>query len=94
MRVLALDVGVSLVKAAVLDVQSAAPTGPVVGVTYDLDHPTPEAAEVPPERLWSVVTAAARQAMRGVDTVDGIGLSCLAPGLVLLGARDQPLAPI
>ena len=62
MRVLALDVGTSSVKAAVLDVASAAPLGPIAHSAYALDHPTPEAAEVPGERLWAAVTAAAMPA--------------------------------
>src|SRR5262245_14350174 len=94
MRVLALDVGTSSVKAGVLDVESAAPVGDVAHVAYELDHPTPEAAEVPAQRLWSAFTAAARQAMRGFDSVDGLGLCCMIPALVLLDRKDQPLVPI
>jgi xylulokinase len=59
MRILALDMGTSSVKAAVLDAASAAPVGTIARVAYALDHPVPEAAEVPAERLWQAVTAAA-----------------------------------
>ncbi len=94
MRVLALDVGTSSVKAAVLDVASAQPVGAIAHVTYALDHPTPDAAEVPAERLWSVVTAAARAATRNMPDVEALGMSVLTPALVLLDAADRPLAPI
>src|SRR5208282_5689876 len=94
MHILSLDVGTSSVKAAVLDAMTAAPIGPLVRTTYDLDHPTPDATEVPADRLWSAVTAAARQATRGIEGVEGVGLSCLTPALVLLDASDQPLLPI
>jgi sugar (pentulose or hexulose) kinase len=94
MRILALDVGTSSVKAAVLEVETAAPLGSVAHVPYDLDHPTPEAAEVPAGRLWDAVAAAAREAVRGADGIEGIGLSCLTPALVLLDGADRPVAPI
>ena len=94
MRVLALDVGTSSVKGAVLDVASAAPLGPIAHSAYALDHPTPEAAEVPGERLWAAVTAAAREATRSVPDVEAIGLSVMTPALVLLDDADRLLAPI
>src|SRR5262245_24772892 len=94
MRILALDVGTSVVKAAILDVATAEPVSPLIQVGLDLVRPTPEAMEVAADRLWSAVTAAARQAMCGVEIVDGIGLSCIAPVLLLLDARDSPLGPI
>ena len=62
MQILALDVGTSSVKAAILDVATATPVGPVARTSYELDHPTADAAEVPAERLWSAVTASAREA--------------------------------
>jgi xylulokinase len=94
MRVLALDVGTSSVKAAVLDVASGAPIGPIAHLNYKLDHPTPDAAEVPAERLWTTIAAAARQAVRNADGVEGVGLSVLTPALVLLDEQDRPLLPI
>src|SRR5437764_570314 len=94
MHVLAVDVGTSSVKAAVLEVATAAPVGPVARAPYQLDRPTPEAAEVPPDRLWAAVTEAARTAARGRDGVAAVGLSCLTPALVLLDERDRPLAPV
>lgn len=93
MYVLGLDVGTSSVKAAVLDVATAQPVGPVAHVAYALDHPTEDAAEVDADRLWQTVTAAARRATSG-QTVEGVGLSVFTPGLVLVGADEQPLGPI
>ncbi len=93
MRILALDVGTSSVKAALLD-HAATLLGPVARSTYDLDHPEPEATEVPAERLWQAVARAARDATRSAGRIDGVGLSCLTPALVLLDAADRPLTPI
>jgi sugar (pentulose or hexulose) kinase len=94
MRILALDVGISAVKAAVLEVAATEPIGPVARIGYDLDRPTPEAAEVPAERLWNAVTSAARQASRGIEGIEGVGLSCVTPALVLLDGADRPITPI
>src|SRR6266851_799784 len=108
MQILALDVGTSSVKAAILDVATATPLGPVARASYTLDYPTADAAEIPAERLWSAVATAAREAMatkKGTVPrsskgpapflhVEAIGLSCLMPALVLLDAADRPLAPI
>src|SRR6516162_63241 len=94
MKILALDVCITSVKAAILDVASAAPIGPIARFRCELDHPTQDAAEVPPERLWATTTAAAREATRGVEGVEAIGLSCLAPALVLLDKGDRPLGPL
>jgi xylulokinase len=101
MRILALDVGTSSVKAGVLEVATAAPVGPTARVAYELDAPVPEAAEIPPGRLWDAVTGAAREAVRkaGVAGLPGhdvqaVGLSCMTPALVLLDRADRPLGPI
>jgi xylulokinase len=94
MRILALDVGTSAVKAAVLDVSRCAPEGQIARVAYELDHPSPEAAEVPAERLWETIRKAARLAARDFDGIEAVGLSCMTPALVLLDDGDRPLAPI
>ena len=101
MRILALDVGTSSVKAGVLDVATATPVGPIARMAYELDSPVPEAAEIPPERLWAAVAGAAREAVRkaGVaglpgQDVQGVALSCMTPALVLLDQADRPLGPI
>src|SRR5262249_34239419 len=93
MRILALDVGTSSVKAAVLEVARAMPVGPVARAAYTLDYPTPDAAEVPAERLWEAVVAAAREAAGGAGGIEAVGLSCMTPVLALLDEADRPLGP-
>jgi xylulokinase len=94
MHILAIDVGTSSVKAAILDIALNLPVGPIAHIHYDLDHPSAEAAEVSTEKLWDSVTAAARTAAISASGVEAVGFSCLSPGLVLLDAADRPLAPI
>jgi xylulokinase len=94
MRILGLDVGTSSVKAAVLDVAGCAPEGRIARVPYEVEAPTPEAAQVRAERLWAAVSAAAREAARDFDGIEALGLSCMTPALVVLDDADQPLAPI
>jgi xylulokinase len=94
MQILALDVGTSSVKAAVLDVAGGRPVGAVAHAHYELDSPTPDAAELPPDRLWSAVAAAAREATRATPHVEAVGMSCLTPALVLLDARHRPIGHI
>jgi xylulokinase len=95
MHILGLDVGTSSVKAAVLDTATGQAVGDLAHAAYELDHPTPDAAEVPAERLWQTVAAAARAAARSASgEVEGVGLSVLTPALVLLDRADRPVAPI
>ncbi len=94
MQILALDVGTSSVKAAVLDVESGRPVGPVAHAGYELEHPTPDAAELSPERLWGAFAEAARTATRATPDVQGVGLSCMTPVLVLLDAGDKPIGKL
>lgn len=94
MFILALDIGTSSVKAAVLETETGALAGPIARVPYELDHPTADAAEVPTERLWEAVAAAGREATRGGPDVQAVGMTVLTPGLVLLDDADRPLRPI
>jgi sugar (pentulose or hexulose) kinase len=95
MHILGLDVGTSSVKAAVLAVETGLPVATPAHVAYELDHPTPDAEEVPAERLWGAVAAAARTAARAAGpSVEGIGLSVMTPALVLLDRADRPAAPV
>ncbi len=94
MHILSLAVGTSSARAAVVDVETATTVGPVARVKFSLDRLPPEAAEVPPDRLWESLTRAARQATRGQEGIAGVGLASSAPGLILLGANDKPLTPI
>jgi sugar (pentulose or hexulose) kinase len=93
MRILALDVGTSSVKAAVLEQSAGLPLGQVIHQTYPLEQPELDAAVIDPEKLRNAVFAAAKAAARGFN-VEGIGLSCMAPGLILLGKGEKPLTPI
>jgi sugar (pentulose or hexulose) kinase len=91
MQILALDVGTSSVKAAVVDVAAGSALGPVVHVAHELRRPTADAAEIHADDLWSSVTKAAREACRDFPSVAGVGLSVLTPALVLLDKADKPL---
>src|SRR5262245_51762287 len=94
MHILALDIGATCVQAALFDVATVQPVGPVIRNEFVVDRPTPEAVQVPTQRLWDAVTATARRAARGVDSVEGVGLSVVAAALVLLDEKDQPAATI
>jgi xylulokinase len=94
MQILAIDVGTSSVKAAVLDLASSSPVGILGRASYALDHPTPDGAEVPAERVWQAVVDAARQASRSAPDIQGVGLAVMTPCLVLLDAAARLLAPI
>src|SRR5690242_7642813 len=92
MRVLALDVGTSSVKAAVLETQSGRTVGPVVRQAYPLHQPDADTAVIEPEELWHAISQAVAGATAGQD-VEGMGLSCLTPCLVLLDQADRPILP-
>ncbi len=57
MNILALDVGLGKVQAAVLNSETAANIGLLAQNTFVLEEPIPEASEVPAERLWQAVTS-------------------------------------
>jgi xylulokinase len=97
MHILAIDVGTSSVKAAVLDTESPDRVGHIARVAYDLHYPAPEAAEIVPDELWDAFTRAGREAVREATgparDVQAVGLACLTPALVLLDKQDQPTGP-
>jgi xylulokinase len=94
MRILALDIGTSSIKAAVLDVSSGQPLGPITKIAYSLDYPTPDAAEVPADRLWGAIAKALHEAAQDAAGIEGLGSACMTPSLVLLDGADRPAAPI
>lgn len=94
MIVLAIDVGTSSVKAAVLDVATEEPIGAIARVAYPLDQPDAETATIPPERLWHAVRDAIRAVVQGGERIDGMGMAVLTPGLILVDKGDRPLTPI
>lgn len=93
MNILAIDIGTSSVKAAVLEQATGKPVGTVVKVAYALLQPDAETAVIDPRELWTAICSALTQASQG-HQVDGIGISCLTPCLVLLDRNDQPLFPL
>ena len=95
MHILALDVGTSCVKAAVLDVATAEPVGShrPRGVR---PGPADAGCRRSPRRAPLVRRDRRRPPsdVRGAGHVEGIGLSSMTPALVLLDEADRPLAPI
>ena len=94
MNVLAIDVGTSSVKAAVVDRDSGDPVGPAGKCPYDIRRPEADAAEIDPRELWDAIAAAVREATKHQTPVHGVGLSCLTPALVLLDESREVVAPI
>jgi xylulokinase len=101
MNVLAIDVGTSSVKAAVVDTRTGAVVGAVAHAAITLDAPSPDASELPCERLWQALAAAGRAAVvrsgvsgKADEEIGGVGLSCFTPALVLLNKNDRPIRPI
>lgn len=92
MNILAIDIGTSSVKAAVLDKISGQPISQVVKTAYPLLQSEPDMCAIDPDDLWQAISSAVSQASQG-QQVDGIGISCLTPCLVLLDKRDQPILP-
>ncbi len=68
MRILAVDVGTTSVKAAVV---VDGRIGEVAEVPLDLEHPRPGWAEQDPDQWWSAVVTAVRS-LQGLDTVDAL----------------------
>jgi xylulokinase len=91
--ILAIDIGTSSIKTALLDPSGRVIEGPL-RQKYPLQHPTPEAAEIDPTIFWSALGEAIRHFASSGKPISGIGLSCLTPALVLLERKDQPLRPI
>jgi xylulokinase len=94
MSILAVDVGTSAVKAAVLDENTSEPIGTIGREEYSLSSPVSEAAEVRAQALWQTIAAAARTATRGIPDVQAVGLSVTTPALVLIDKSDRPIGPI
>lgn len=92
MQLLAIDIGTSSVKAAVLETTIGLPVGTVVKTDYPLLSTEPEMMAIEPDELWKAISSSVQQVTQG-QQVNGIGISCLTPCLVLLDKADQPLIP-
>ncbi|HMO34697.1 MAG TPA: FGGY-family carbohydrate kinase, partial [Gemmatales bacterium] len=93
MNILALDIGTSSIKCAVLDGASSRVLGPVAKAHYPLEQSPRDAACIQPEVLWQAIEVAIHEATHELE-VDAIGISCLTPCLVLLDQQDQALRPL
>ncbi|MFN4243087.1 MAG: xylulokinase [Tepidisphaerales bacterium] len=92
---LAIDVGSSAVKAAVL--QGPRPAGQLVRESFPTVHQDGR-AEVPPDGLLRAVSRAARQAILHSPLtrrqIDLVALSCMSPSWLAVGRDGKPLTPI
>ena len=80
-----------------LDQATGDPVARPAKAAYPLDHPTPDAAEVSPDRLWAAIGDAARAAIAAAGRpVDGVGLTGMTPAVSvsILDSSDTPLSPI
>ncbi len=89
MAILGIDIGGSFVKAAVLG------RGKIARVACECDASSEDRSELPLTRVWQALIAAVREALKDIDatTIEGIGLSCLTPALVLVDKSGKPLGP-
>jgi gluconokinase len=90
MRVLALDVGSSSVRACAYDVRGRE-VGKAARRTYQARHGRDGAAELDPDEL---VTACEAVLAEAGDGHNALGISCFMHSLLLLDARDRPLTPV
>ena len=93
MTILGIDVGTSSVKAAAVDSDGTI-VGPVGRTPYEVRRPVADAAEIDPRELWAAITKSVTEATAGAPPVEGVGLSCLTPALVLLDESREVVAPI
>jgi gluconokinase len=90
MRVLALDVGSSSLRACAYD-ERGRESGPGARRTYSAHLGRDGSAEFEPDELL----AAARAALEGAgEGHDALGISCFMHSLLLLDERDRPLTPV
>src|SRR5689334_21882896 len=92
MNILAIDVGTSSIKAAILEQAIGNPLGEIVHAAYPLQHPEVNAAVIEVDALWQALTQASRKVTAN-QQVQGVGVSCLSPCLVLLDDAGRPLTP-
>jgi sugar (pentulose or hexulose) kinase len=93
MNILALDIGTSSVKCAVLEAGTGQLVGPIVKTAYPLNQSPADTATIDAAELWTAIASAITQAT-AKQKVEAIGISCLTPCLVLLDKKDEPLLPL
>ena len=98
MHILAVEIGLPWVKAAVMDASSGNAVGEIAIRDLPVRRPSPDASEILADELWQSLAESARKAVWSAASqkvaIDGIGICCLAPLLVLLDRSDQPMRPI
>lgn len=93
--VLSIDIGTTTIKAGVVDCESfkvvSAGSRP-----SPMEYPREGWAEQDPQKLWSAIAEASREALEGVDAgrVGGVVFSTYLAGVVLLDASGRELTPI
>ncbi len=93
MRVLALDVGSSSVKAAVLEDEAVLAKVPETE-KFSTDESRPPRVEIAAEEIWKAIVRATGRLGVTVSGVDRIALDALSPSCVLLDAEGNALTPI
>jgi len=93
MRVLAVDVGTSTVKAAVFNTDSFEFEGRG-SAPLELSTPKPGYAELDPGRLWGAVASAIGEAVGSAGRVDALVMDTQMAGVVPVDASGEPLTPI
>jgi gluconokinase len=90
MRVLALDVGSSSVRACLYD-ERGREAGEPAQRRYEARHARDGSAELDPDELLAAARAVLDEAGEGHDA---LGISCFMHSLVLLDEGDRPLTPV
>jgi gluconokinase len=90
MRVLALDVGSSSVRACAYD-ERGREVGSAARRTYEARHGRDGAVELDPDELLGACQAVLAEAGGGHDA---LGISCFMHSLLLLDAEHRPLTPV
>jgi gluconokinase len=90
MRVLALDVGSSSVRACLYD-ERGREAGEPAQRRYEARHARDGSAELDPDELLGEAHAVLDEAGEGHDA---LGISCFMHSLLLLDERDRPLTPV
>jgi gluconokinase len=94
MRVLALDVGSSSVRARAYDELGRQLDAPAARRTYEASYGSDGSAELDPERLVSAALDVLEEARAAAAPVDALAISCFWHSLLVLDERERPLTPL